>query len=181
MPPRWRVNGSSCASSWCRQHLGSETWILLPLNLHFLCVCPIFVDPEGTFLWMICIVLEYVSVLSIHFHEYTFRLSINWAILLFWVFSVGKQGRTIFSGPFRYLIKYRICNGILTLSDPTSDLVRQYDFPVPLWCWKTSDTVFVAFVHPLSEPVRRFSSCSTGFSQQIAQVALFLFLYVFLL
>jgi hypothetical protein len=33
---------------------------------------------------------------------------------------------------------------------------------------------------PLSEPVRRFSSCSTDFSQQIAQVVLFLFLYVFL-
>ena len=28
----------------------------------------------------------------------------------------------------------------LTLSDPTSDLVRHYDFPVPLLCWKTSDT-----------------------------------------
>jgi hypothetical protein len=68
----------------------------------------------------------------------------------------------------------------LTLSDPTSDLVRQYDFPVPLRCRKTSNTVFVAFVRPLSEPVRRFSSCSADFSQQIAQVVLFLFLYVFL-
>jgi hypothetical protein len=41
------------------------------------------------------------------------------------------------------------CSGIrqavLTLSDPTSDLVRQYDFPVLLRCRKTSDTVFVAF------------------------------------
>jgi hypothetical protein len=46
----------------------------------------------------------------------------------------------------------------LTLSDPTSNLVRQYDFPVPLWCRKTSDMVFVAFVRPLSEPVWRFSS-----------------------
>jgi hypothetical protein len=68
----------------------------------------------------------------------------------------------------------------LTLSDPTSNLVRQYDLPVPLRCRKTSDTVFVAFVRPLSEPVRRFSSCSTDFSQQIAQVVLFLFLQVFL-
>jgi hypothetical protein len=68
----------------------------------------------------------------------------------------------------------------LNLSDPTSNLVRQYDFPVPLRCRKTSDTVFVAFVCPLSEPVRRFSSCSTDFSQQLAQVVLFLFLYVFL-
>jgi hypothetical protein len=69
---------------------------------------------------------------------------------------------------------------ILTLSDPTLNLVRQYDFPVPLRCRKTSDAVFVESVRPLSEPVRRFSSCSTDFSQQIAQVVLFLFLYVFL-
>jgi hypothetical protein len=39
---------------------------------------------------------------------------------------------------------------------------------------------FVAFVRPLSEPVRRFSLCSTDFSQQRAQVVLFLFLHVFL-
>jgi hypothetical protein len=69
---------------------------------------------------------------------------------------------------------------ILTLSDHTSDLVRQYDFPVPIRCRKTSDTVFVAFVRPLSEPVRRISSCSTDFSKQIAQVVLFLFPHVFL-
>jgi hypothetical protein len=69
---------------------------------------------------------------------------------------------------------------LLTLYDPTSDLVRQYNFPVLLRCRKTSDTGFVAFVRPLSEPVRRFSSCSTEFSQQIAQVVLFLYLHVFL-
>jgi hypothetical protein len=69
---------------------------------------------------------------------------------------------------------------VLILSDPTSNLVRQYDFPVPLQCRKKSDTVIVVFVRPLSEPVRRFSLCSTDFSQQIAQVVLFLFLYVFL-
>jgi hypothetical protein len=69
---------------------------------------------------------------------------------------------------------------VLILFDPTSNLVRQYDFPVPLRCRKTSDTVFVAFVHPLSEPVPQFSSCSTDFSQHITQVVLFLFLYVFL-
>jgi hypothetical protein len=69
---------------------------------------------------------------------------------------------------------------VLTLSNPTSDLVQQYDFPVLLQCRKTSYTIFVASVHPLSEPVRRFSSCSMDFSQQIAQVVLFLFLYVFL-
>jgi hypothetical protein len=68
----------------------------------------------------------------------------------------------------------------LTLSGPTSNLVRQYDFPVSLRCRNISYTVFVAFVRPLSEPVRRFSSCSTDFSQQIAQVVLFLFLHVFL-
>jgi hypothetical protein len=33
----------------------------------------------------------------------------------------------------------------LTLSDPTSNLVRQYDFPVPLRCRKTSDTVLCLF------------------------------------
>ena len=66
----------------------------------------------------------------------------------------------------------------LTLSDPTSDLVRRYDFPLPLRCRVTSDTFFccVCAPAPLSEPVRRFSSCSTDFSQQIAQVVLFLFL-----
>jgi hypothetical protein len=81
-----------------------------------------------------------------------------------------------FSCNFFYAVKLHS----LTLSDPTLDLVRQYYFPVLLRCRKTSDTVFVAFVSPLSEPVRRFSSCSTDFSQQIAQVALFLFLHVFL-
>jgi hypothetical protein len=67
----------------------------------------------------------------------------------------------------------------LTLSHPILDLVRQYDFPVLLRCRKTSDTVFVAFVRPLSETVRRFSLCSTDFSQQIARVVLFLYLHVF--
>jgi hypothetical protein len=72
------------------------------------------------------------------------------------------------------------CNFLLTFSDPMSKLVRQYDFPVPLRCRKISITVFVAFVHPLSEPVQRFSSCSTDFSQQTVQAVLFLFLHVFL-
>jgi hypothetical protein len=58
----------------------------------------------------------------------------------------------------------------LTLSNPTLKLVWQYDFPVPLQCRKTSDTVFVAFVRRLSKPVQRFSSCSKDFSQQIVQV-----------
>jgi hypothetical protein len=60
-----------------------------------------------------------------------------------------------------------------------SDLVRRYDFPGLLQCRKTSDTIFIAFVRPLSEPVRRFSSSSTDLSQQIAQVVLFLYLRVF--
>jgi hypothetical protein len=77
---------------------------------------------------------------------------------------------------YRFITTYKLT---LTLSDSTSNLVRQY-FPVPLQCRKTSDTVFVAFVRPLSEPVWRFSSCGTDFSQQIAQVVLFLFLRVFL-
>jgi hypothetical protein len=68
---------------------------------------------------------------------------------------------------------------VLTLSDPTLDLVWQYDFPGLLRCRKTSDTVFVAFIRPLSELVRRFSSCSTDFGQPTAQVVLFLFLYDF--
>jgi hypothetical protein len=86
---------------------------------------------------------------------------------------------------FSYFLTHRILRfshyplSILTLSDPTSDLVRQYYFPVLLRCRKTSDTVFVAFVRPLSEPVRRFSSRSTDFNQQIAQVVLFLFPHVF--
>jgi hypothetical protein len=71
------------------------------------------------------------------------------------------------------------CWYLLTLSDPTLNLIRQYDFPVLLRCRKTSNVVFVAFVRPLSEPVWRFSSCSTDFSQQMVQVVLFLFLYVF--
>jgi hypothetical protein len=53
---------------------------------------------------------------------------------------------------------------MLALSDLTSNLVRQYDFPVPLRCRKTSDTVCVAFVRPMSESVRRFFSCSADFS-----------------
>jgi hypothetical protein len=79
-----------------------------------------------------------------------------------------------------YILWANALHPSITLSDSTSDLVRQYDFPVLLRCRKTSDTVFVAFVRPLSEPVRRCSSCSTDFSQQISQVVLFLFLYVFL-
>jgi hypothetical protein len=87
--------------------------------------------------------------------------------------KVAIRGR-LFIGNFSLLC-------CLTLSDPTSDLVRQYDFPVLFRCRKSSDTVFVALVRPLSEPVRRFSSCSTDFSQHIAQVVLFLYLHVFFL
>jgi hypothetical protein len=92
------------------------------------------------------------------------------------VYSSLSMGPNI---AFHY-IQPILCIFILTLSDPTSNIVRQYDFPVLLRCRKTSDTGFVAFVRPLSEPVRRFSSCSTDFSQQIAQAVLFLLLYDFL-
>ena len=37
-------------------------------------------------------------------------------------------------------------NSVLTLSDPMSDLVRHYDFPVPLRCRKTS---YKILLHPL--------------------------------
>jgi hypothetical protein len=101
--------------------------------------------------------------------------------------SVGATARCELSPVEQYLsiIPYHQISPFshsqrLTLSDPTSNFVRQYDFPVPLRCRKRSDTVLVAFVRPLSEPVRRFSSCSTDFSQQIAQVVRFLFLCVFL-
>ena len=72
----------------------------------------------------------------------------------------------------------QLVSQVLTVSDPTSDLVRYYDFPLPLQCQVTSDTFFccVCVPSPLSETVRRFSSCSTDFSQQIVQVVLFLFL-----
>ena len=81
-----------------------------------------------------------------------------------------------------YFVYVQLCVNLtnllkLTLSDPTSDLVRHYDFPLPLRCRVTSDTFFCCVCAPalLSEPVRRFSSC-TDFSQQIAQVVLFLLL-----
>jgi hypothetical protein len=77
-------------------------------------------------------------------------------------------------------IFHHLLNILLNLSDPTSDLVQQYDFPFLLRCRKTSDMVFLVFVGLLSLPVRRFFSCSMDFSQQIAQVVLFLFLRVFL-
>jgi hypothetical protein len=54
----------------------------------------------------------------------------------------------------------------LILSDPTLNFVRQYDFSVPLRCRKKSDTVFVTFVRPVSEPVRRFSSCSMALANR---------------
>ena len=41
------------------------------------------------------------------------------------------------------------CHLLLTHSNPMSDLVRHYDFPVLLRCWVTSDTFFFAFVRPL--------------------------------
>jgi hypothetical protein len=65
----------------------------------------------------------------------------------------------------------------LTLSDPVSDLVQHTIFlfrsdvrrrPTRYFCYICSPA-------PLSEPVRHFSWRSSDFSQQIAQVVLFLF------
>jgi hypothetical protein len=58
----------------------------------------------------------------------------------------------------------------LTLSDPTSDLVRNW-FSCSAPMSEDVRHVFVCALAPLSEPARRFSSC-TDFSQQIAQVVL---------
>jgi hypothetical protein len=92
--------------------------------------------------------------------------------------STLSTGRVHLRKLFFFCFCYILFLPIITLSDPTSNLVRHYDFPLMLQCWKTSDTVFFFFFCPLSEPVRRFSSCSTDFSQQIAQVVLFLYLHV---
>jgi hypothetical protein len=93
-----------------------------------------------------------------------------------WTLHTWNHKSTSLPGEHR--IKFSIV--LLTLSEPTSNLIWQYDFRILLRCRKMSDTVFVAFVRPLLEPVWRFSSCSTDFSQQIAQVVLFLFLHVLL-
>jgi hypothetical protein len=84
----------------------------------------------------------------------------------------------VYEGLYNSSVLHRLWT--LTLSDPTSDLVRQYDFRVLLWCRMTSDVVLVAFVCPLSEHVQCFSSYSMDFSHQLVQVVLFLFLHVFL-
>ena len=52
---------------------------------------------------------------------------------------------------------------ILTLSDPTSDFVRHYDFPVPLQCRKTSDTILL---HPI-----RCRSLSDAFPHVVRTLA----------
>jgi hypothetical protein len=84
----------------------------------------------------------------------------------------------VFSATYRWICKGIVLCG-LTLSDPTSELVRHNNFLVLLRRRKTSDTCFVAFLRPLSEPVRRFASCSTDFTRKIAQVVLFLFVHVY--
>jgi hypothetical protein len=51
----------------------------------------------------------------------------------------------------------------------------------PFWSYvEPRLTVWFSCSAPMSEDVRRFSSCSTDFSQQIAQAVLFLILHVFL-
>jgi hypothetical protein len=78
------------------------------------------------------------------------------------------------------LIKKEKSSNLLTLSDPTSALVWQYDFPVLLQCRKMSDTFLLRLFTRCRSLSDAFSSCSTDFSQQIAQVVLFLSLHVFL-
>jgi hypothetical protein len=115
--------------------------------------------------WMLTV--SYTNIESIEAWLYI-GLSHIYFALLHW-FSVAPSRMFWLQGPTDFL----------TLSDPTSNLVRQYDFPVPLQCRKTSDMVFVTFFRPLSEPVRRFSSCSMDFSHLIAQVVLFLHVFLF--
>jgi hypothetical protein len=57
----------------------------------------------------------------------------------------------------------------------TSEDVRQYVFPVPIRCRETSDTGFVAYVYPLSQPAQRFSQCRKDFIHLIAHVLRLLF------
>jgi len=54
-------------------------------------------------------------------------------------------------------------NVALTLSDPTSDLVRNCDFPVPLQCRKTSD---MTLLHPI-----HCRSLSDAFSHLVRTLA----------
>ena len=83
-----------------------------------------------------------------------FRI-LNTCVLVFCVVCV-------WSGQSDFMALFMV---FLTLSDPTSDLVQHYDFPVPLRCGVTSDTfllrlftrsavgacptLFFAFVRPL--------------------------------
>jgi hypothetical protein len=73
-------------------------------------------------------------------------------------------------------IKTLITSLVITLNP-----FRSYVGPRPTWfsCSALmSEDVRHIFVAPalLSDPVRRFSSCSTDFAQHIAQIVLFLFL-----
>jgi hypothetical protein len=65
----------------------------------------------------------------------------------------------------------------LTLSHPTLDLVWHYDFPVPLQCWMTSDTLLLRlFARSDVGAWPMLSSSSTDFRQQIAKTVCLLFL-----
>jgi hypothetical protein len=81
----------------------------------------------------------------------------------FWLFSIFWWEMNTELTPWSRTVPEK-----LTLPDHTSDFIRLCDCWVLLQCRKMSDTVFVAFVRPLSEPIRSFSSCSTDHSQQIA-------------
>jgi hypothetical protein len=71
------ISGSSFVTSAVK--LG---FYFLWIYIFFVSV-PIFVDPAETFLWIICIVVEYMFILSIQLHAYILKLSINWPVLLF--------------------------------------------------------------------------------------------------
>ena len=72
------------------------------------------------------------------------RLRMSGAVTLFPFYAFTPFTRTVF-----YVHGSKHHKSILTPSDPTSDLVRHYDFPIPLRCRVTSDTFFFAFVRPL--------------------------------
>jgi hypothetical protein len=122
--------------------------------------------------YYICQLLEHLNTLRFVHSECLCVQSVNR-----WMYFMTDH---MFMQMIYHKIHPSISSTASTLFDPTSDLVRQYDFPVLLRCRKTSDMVFVAFLRPLSEPVWRFSSCSTDFSKQIVQVVLFLYLHDFL-
>jgi hypothetical protein len=92
--------------------------------------------------------------------NYSLALTVNLKLSLIraWTGPWGSRGLRL--PEFLYIRHMEV----LTLSDPTSNLVRQYDFPVPLRCRKTSDTVLL----------RLFARCrnlSDGFPHVVRNLA----------